>query len=188
MNILSDNISEIVDLLHRGKTILYPTDTIWGIGCDATNTEAIERIYEIKKRDRTKPLIILVSDIEMLKKYVPHLHPRIETLLVYHKRPLTLLHKNTTGLPEILLKKKKAAIRIVKEPFIASVIKQLGKPITSTSANIAGQEFPKSFNEISPEIIRAVDYVFRYRQNDTAQYTPSVIATYNNRGILKFLR
>ena len=188
MEILSDNIDEIVDLLQRGKTILYPTDTIWGIGCDATNKEAIEKIYDIKKRDKSKPLIVLVSDIDMLKRYVPRLHPRIETLLVYHKRPLTLLHKNPTGLPSILLKKKKAAIRIVKEPFIAAVIRRFGKPVTSTSANIAGEDFPKTFSDISPAIIDAVDYVFKYRQDDTSQYEPSVIATYNSRGILKFLR
>ena len=185
---MEDNFENIIDLLEQGKVILYPTDTIWGLGCDALNTDAIKKIYKIKKRELDKPFIVLVSSIEMLKDYIQDIHPRVETLLLYHKRPLTLIYPKGKNLPAILMKKKKIAIRIIKEPLIAKLIEKFGRPIVSTSANIAGTDFPKSYNEINKEIIEAVDYTFKYKQSDTHPGSPSVIATYNKNGKLKFLR
>lgn len=185
---MKDNFDKIIQLLKAGKVILYPTDTIWGLGCDATNVDAINKIYEIKKRDTDNPLLIIVSDIDMLKEYVKSIHPRVETLLVHHKRPLTIIYPAGDMLPDILLKKGKIAIRIIQEPVIAQLVKRFGKPIVSTSANIAGVEFPKTFKDISSSIINSVDYVFKYRQNDKTLGEPSVIATYNKRGKLKFFR
>ncbi|HEB62002.1 MAG TPA: threonylcarbamoyl-AMP synthase [Bacteroidetes bacterium] len=185
---MEDNFKNIIDLLDQGKVILYPTDTIWGLGCDALNTGAIKKIYKIKQRELNKPFIVLVSSIEMLKEYIQDIHPRVETLLLYHKRPLTLIYPKGKNLPSILMKNKKIAIRIIKEPVIAELIEKFGRPIVSTSANIAGADFPKSYNEINKEIIEAVDYTFKYKQNDPHPGSPSVIATYNKKGKLKFLR
>ena len=185
---MEDNFDKIIELLSTGKIILYPTDTIWGLGCDASNIDAINRIYEIKQREKDKPLIIIVSDIDMLKKYIQDIHPRIETLLVHHNRPLTIIYPKGKNLPDILLKKEKIAIRIIKDPVIALFIRKFGKPIVSTSANLSGTEFPKTFKDIDKKIIKSVDYVFKYKQNDNSPGEPSVIATYNKKGKLKFLR
>ena len=183
-----DNFDFITNLLNQGKTILYPTDTIWGIGCDAQNINAIKKIYRIKQREQDKPFIILVSSIEMLKEYVQDIHPRIETLLLYHNRPLTLIYPKGKNIPSILIKNKKIAIRIVQEPVIARLIEIFGRPIVSTSANIAGTDFPKTFNDIDIKILNAVDYIFNYKRTETIPGAPSVIATYNKNGKLKFLR
>lgn len=183
-----DNFEYIIDLLNQGKVILYPTDTIWGLGCDALNTDAIKKIYKIKQREMDKPFIVLVSSIEMLKEYIKDIHPRLETLLLYHKRPLTIIYPKGKNIPSILMKNEKIAIRVVKEPVIAKLIEIFGRPIVSTSANIAGTDFPKIFNEIDKKIIDAVDYTIKYKQYETVPGEPSVIATYNKKGKLKFLR
>jgi len=183
-----DNFEYIIDLLNKGKIILYPTDTIWGLGCDALNNDAIDKIYSLKNREKDKPFILLVSGIDMLKEYVKSIHPRIETLLLYHKRPLTIIYPKGEKLSNVFTKNKKIAIRIVQEPVIAAIIKEFGHPIISTSANIAGTKTPRIFSEIDDEIIKSVDYVFKYRQNDITPLEPSVIATFNKNGKLKFLR
>lgn len=184
---MQDNFESIIKILDEGKVILYPTDTIWGLGCDAHNLEAILRIYDIKKREKDKPLIILVSDLDMLKKYVLDVHPRIETLLLYHDRPLTLIYNNGINLPEILLKNGSIAIRIIKEDVIAKLIKEFGRPIVSTSANIAGHPFEGSYEDIEQEVKDAVHYALKYGRNKLVGQ-PSVIATFNKNGKLKFLR
>ncbi len=183
------NLNIAISNLKKGKIILYPTDTIWGIGCDATNEEAIKKIYKIKNRDINKPFIVLVSDIEMLKKYVENLHPRIETLLYYHNRPLTIIYKKAKNLPDILTGDKGSiAIRVIKEKVISKLIEKFGKPIVSSSANIAGEPFPRSYEEINQKIKKEVDYILPYKQNIPSDTTPSVIAKYNRNGKLKFLR
>ncbi len=185
---MEDSIQNIIDALSSGRVILYPTDTIWGLGCDINSLEAIYKIYDIKKRPLHKPFIVLVSDIDMLKNYVKDIHPRIETLLLYHKRPLTIIYKNAKNVPDILTKNGSIAIRIVKEPMIAKIIKLFGKAIVSTSANISDKPFPQNFATIDPQIIKAVDYIFKYKQGDYSEAIPSVIATYNKNGKLKFFR
>ncbi len=183
------NLNIAISNLKKGKIILYPTDTIWGIGCDATDEEAIKRIYKIKNRDINKPFIVLVSDIEMLRKYVENLHPRIETLLYYHNRPLTIIYKKSKNLPKILTGDMGSiAIRVIKEKVITKLIEEFGKPIVSSSANIAGEPFPKSFKDINEKIKKEVDYILPYKQNLLNDTTPSVIAKYNRNGKLKFLR
>ena len=185
---MEDNIQNIIEVLSTGKIILYPTDTIWGLGCDINCVDAIYRIYTIKNRPLDKPFIILVSDIEMLKNYIEELHPRIETLLLYHKRPLTIIYKKAKNVPDILTKNGSIAIRIVKDPVIERLIKEYGSPIVSTSANISNTPFPKNFKDISPEIKTSVDYIFKYKQNDFSMVNQSVIATFNKNGKLKFFR
>ena len=184
-----DNISEISEQLETGGVILYPTDTIWGLGCDATNERAIRRIFNIKNRSLNQPLVILVDSIEMLKEYVPQIHPRVETLLTLHERPLTIVHPQSQNLPQILKGDfSSIGIRVAKDPFCRALIAAFGKPIVSTSANKSKQPYPKHFGEITSEIFKEVDYVVRYRQNDTDPGEPSVIATYNQLGELDFLR
>lgn len=185
---MEDNFENIIKILNDGKVILYPTDTIWGLGCDAHNLKAIHKIYDIKKREKDKPLIILVSDIDMLKKYVKYIHPRIETLLHYHNRPLTLLFKKEINLPEILMKNGNIAIRIIKDNVIANLIKEFGKPIVSTSANISGHPFKGTYDDIEQKIKNSVHYIFKYGRNNSVGGQPSVIATFNKNGKLKFLR
>lgn len=185
---MNDDLDKIVDILREGKIILYPTDTIWGLGCDSTNEDSIKRIYNLKKRDTSKPFILLVSDIEMLKRYVKEIHPRIETLLIHHSRPLTVIYKSYGNLPQILLEAGKVAIRIIKEPVIKELIEKFDRPIVSTSANISEEPFPKNFSEISNDVKSGVDYIFNYRRDDISEYEPSVIATFSRQGKLKFLR
>ena len=183
-----DNFKNIIKLLSEGKVILYPTDTIWGLGCDAHNLDAINTIYQIKNRDKNKPFIILVSDIEMLKNYVKQIHPRIETLLEYHKRPLTIIYPKGKNLPDILMMNGNIAIRIVKDIVIEQLIREFGRPIVSSSANIAGDPSPEIFKNISKKVKSSVDYTFKYKRYNSNPSKSSVIAKYTKKGRLKFLR
>ena len=187
--LVKDSISEICKLLDKGKVILYPTDTIWGIGCDATNESAIKRLYQIKNRDYSKPLIILVDSIHMLKEYVVDMHPRIETLLTLHHRPLTIVHPKSKNLPTVLSGGSPSiGIRIAQDLFCRELISAFGKPIVSSSGNVSNQPFPRNFGEISSEIIKQVDYVVKFRQEEKKIAEPSVVATYDSSGELIFLR
>ena len=184
-----DKIEDIITILENGGTILYPTDTIWGLGCDAMNEKAIEKIYSLKNRPKDKPFTILVNSIEMLKTYAPDIHPRVETLHTYHVLPLTLIYEESIELPEILLgKNKSAAIRIVKDEFCHQLIRSFGRPIVSTSANISNEPYPNNFGEISSPILKGVDYVVRHRQEEKQAQKPSILARYDENGELIFLR
>lgn len=186
---LEEDMNEAVKTLQKGGVILYPTDTIWGIGCSALDAEAIARIYKIKKRDPDKPFIVLMSDLDMLKHHVTKMHPRIETLLTLHHRPLTVIYPEVTELPETVKSEKgTVAIRITQDPFCKTLIDKIGFPIISTSANIAGDSYPQGFGEISLKILKKVDYVVKHRQSERYTGVPSVIAQYNYKGQLEFLR
>lgn len=184
-----DNLTEITNVLEEGGLILYPTDTIWGIGCDACNPEAVHRVFKLKKRDTSKKFVILVDSMEMLKRYVKNVHPRIDTLLLYHVRPVTVIYENVTGLPDILLSSDgTVAIRVVQDSFCRALINQFGRPLVATSANVSDEAFPKSFGEISSDIIEGVDYVAQHRQLEPSSGEPSVIIKLSEKGELIFLR
>lgn len=186
---MEEDMNYAVSALAKGGVILYPTDTIWGLGCSALDEKAIARIYKIKQRDQDKPFIILVSDIDMLKRYVTKMHPRVETLLTLHERPLTIIYPEVQNLPDIVKSDNgTVAIRITRDPFCKALVERLDMPITSTSANSAGQTFPKGFGEISSSIIKKADYVVKHRQGERYTGAPSVIAQYNFKGQLEFLR
>ena len=192
-NVLSSTYHEesikAVEALRRGLVILYPTDSIWGLGCDIENRSAVERIYEIKERDKSQPFVLLVSSIEMLKKYVAKIHPRIETLLVYHTLPLTIIYDKPKNLPDYLLSDQgTVAIRVCDEPFCQSVIEKFGKPIVSTSANKSGIAFPVNFKSIEKYILQESDHIVNYRQEEETENVPSILARYNHKGELEFLR
>jgi L-threonylcarbamoyladenylate synthase len=189
MFLLRDDISDIAALLHKGSVICYPTDTIWGIGCDVLNEDAIAKVGQIKGRHPEKGYILLVSSIEMLKQYAPRLHPRLETLLSFHQRPLTVIYDRTVGLPaSVKSPNGTAAIRVVQDQFCQELIETFGRPIISTSANKSGLPFPPTFGGISSEILGAVDYVVKYRQDDKEPGEPSAIAKLDRHMELEFLR
>lgn len=183
-----DNLDEIVSLLNEGKIILYPTDTGWEIGCDAMNEESIKKIYSIKNTIPQKPYILLVADMEMLKSHIKDIHPRVETLLSYHSRPLTVVYKAKKTILPILLENSKVAIRIVQEPKISELISKLDKPIASTSASIHNENFPNNFDDIPFEIKTSVDYIFYYKRNLKDIGEPPVLASFAKSGKLKFLK
>ncbi len=183
-----DYFEDILKILEDDGTILFPTDTIWSVGCDATNAVAIERIKKLKQTNNTDSLIVLVDSIEMLKRYVEEVHPRLETLMMFHTRPMTVIYNQTKDLPENALTDEKVAIRVVNDPFCQRIIRTLGKPIITTSANIKTQPFPTIFGEISSEVIRNVDYIARHRRTDKTPQQPSVIVRYDGKGELVFVR
>ena len=190
MFLLRDDISEIVRLLEGGGIICYPTDTIWGIGCDATNEAAVARISALKGRAPDKGYVLLVSSIEMLKRYVPKIHPRLETLLSFHQRPLTIVYeRGVAGLPAAAKAPDgSAAIRVAQDEFCQQLIEAFGKPLISTSANKSGEPFPPTFGAISSEILGGVDYVVKYRQDDKEPGEPSSIAKLDRHHELDFIR
>lgn len=158
-------IKKTVLSLKQGKTILYPTDTVWGLGCDATNFEAVSNIYKLKNREESKSLIVLVSSIFMLKKYVSVPKKALEILKNTNK-PTTIIYNNPKGFAKnTIAEDKTIAIRIVKDEFCRKLIKRFGKPIVSTSANVSGENTPKSFKEISQPILDGVDYIVNLHQS-----------------------
>ncbi len=182
-------VDKIVETLVGGGIIIYPTDTIWGLGCDATNEGAVDRIFEIKRRPKTKPFVILVSSIDMLKKFVDDVHPRLETLLAYHQRPLTVIYRKPKNLPaNVTGGSSTVAVRIAADLFCREVIEAFGKPIVATSANFAGEPFPTHFGSISSELIRKVDYVAKYKQDELSPSEPSVIVKLTDKSELIFVR
>lgn len=189
MFLLRDDISEIAAMLQRGNVICYPTDTIWGIGCNVFDEAAVERVSAIKGRAPEKGYVILMSGIPMLKRYVPKMLPRLETLLAHHTRPLTMIYNDTAGLPDwVKAPNGSAAIRVATDEFCRELIETFGKPIISTSANKSGEPYPPTFGGISSEILVAVDYVVKYRQDDKEPAEPSPIARLDRYQELEFIR
>ena len=186
---LTDNFGDIVRTLEDGGCLLYPTDTIWGIGCSALIGSAIKNIYRIKQRTFSNPFILLVADLDMLKRYVKKIHPRIETLLDYFDRPLTVIYEGAQNLPSLAYSKDgTVGIRIAKDMFCRDLITRLDAPLISTSANLSGEVIPTNFHEINPIIKREVDYVVKFRQNDKTERESSIIVSYDEEGELRFLR
>ena len=189
MFLLRDDISDIARLLEEGGLICYPTDTIWGIGCDATNETAIRRLSALKGQHPKNGYILLVNDLEMLKRYAVKIHPRVETLLAYHQRPLTIIYEHTTGLPAaVKAANGSVAIRIAGDEFCKELIQTFGKPIVSTAACKTGQPYPPAFGAISSEILGGVDYVVKYRQDDREPHEPSAMARLDRHKELEFIR
>ncbi len=169
-------IQNILEILDKGKTILYPTDTVWGLGCDATNKKAVIKIYEIKKREESKSLIVLVSSLHMLKKYVSVPKKAVEIIKTTTK-PTTIIYKNPKNIAKNIINKEDntLAIRIVNDDFCRKMIKRFGKPIVSTSANISGFPTPKSFAEISSPILSSVDYVVSLHKNKISTKSSTIL-------------
>ena len=176
-------VENALDVLRNSGVILYPTDTIWGIGCDATDEKAIKRIYQIKNREDSKSLIILAADERDVLQYVASPDLSVFDFIEKQNRPTTIIFEHAVGLPDNLIAEDGSiAIRMAKDEFCKHLIKRLRKPIVSTSANISGQASPKNFSEVSEEIKNAVDYVVKWRQDDETIALPSQIIKWNNDG------
>ncbi|MDR1172731.1 MAG: threonylcarbamoyl-AMP synthase [Bacteroidales bacterium] len=184
-----EDIEKSLEILNRGGVILYPTDTVWGIGCDATNSAAVDRIYAIKRRNGARSMLTLVDDPDMLAGYVekaPGIAIRLDAEAV---QPLSIIYPKARNLASNLIADDGSiGIRMVKEPFCRQLIKAFGKPVVSTSANISGEPAPGIFDEISGEIRAAVDYIVRWRQNDRQPATASSIIKLNTDGSYHVLR
>lgn len=183
------DIEHCLGVLEQGGTILYPTDTIWGIGCDATNAEAVEKVFTIKDRPENKSMIVLVADEKDLLQYVADLDPAIFDFLGKTSRPTTVIYNTAVGLASNVINENgSVAIRVVQDKFCRHLIKRFRKPIVSTSANISGDPSPKKFSEILNHIITAVDYVVTYRQNDETENSASAIVKLGNDGVPVYIR
>ena len=184
-----NNIKKSIEIMQSGGIILYPTDTIWGIGCDATNAEAVKKIYQLKNREEKKSMIILVSDESMIKNYVSNPSSKILSLISSATRPTTAIFKNAIHLPsQIINEDGSIAIRIAKDDFCCQLIQRLKKPIVSTSANISGEPYPNNFQQISNPIKNGVDYIVQHRQNDYEIKSPSSIIRLNDEDEIEVLR
>ena len=180
---MQTDLNKALSALREGGIILYPTDTIWGLGCDATNAEAVAKIYSIKKRVDSKALISLVANKSQLQE-----HTAISIQQTENSLPITIIYQQVYGLtPNLLGENKSAAIRIVQDDFCKQLIQLFGKAIVSTSANISGTQAPKQFSEISNEIKKNVDYIVNLRQNELMS-TSSTILMINKDGSIKKIR
>ena len=170
------DIEECLWALKKGGTILYPTDTIWGIGCDATNPGAVKKIYSLKKRNDKKSLIILVADENEIENYANYPDPAVIEYIRNVQRPTTVIYPEAHNLPpELIAEDGSIAIRVCRNPFCSDLIRQLKKPLVSTSANLSGETPPENFKSISDEIRKGVDYVVQYRQDDDQIALPSML-------------
>ncbi len=182
-------LPELAQNLEDGKLLLYPTETIWGIGCDATNELAIQKINFLKNRSEDKSFILLVDDLPMLSHYIPYIPPKARNLIAYHSRPLTIIYENTKNLPlSLLAEDGSIAIRVTLDPFCKALLNAFGKPIVSTSANISGQPFPSCFQDINPLIKKGVDCIAQHRLDEKSDATPSVIVKVVDDEDLIFIR
>ena len=186
---LDEEIRHAVDLLKDGKIMLYPTDTIWGIGCDATNTKAVQRIYKLKNRDDSKSMIILLDKAEKLSDYLEKVPPMAFDLIENSRSPLTIVYQEAKNISKKLIAPDGTiAIRIVKGRFTARVIDLLGKPIVSTSANISGQPSATTFDQISEEVKQQVDYVVEHFRDRTRTLKASTIIKLEENGRFTIIR
>jgi len=184
-----NDIDQCLKVLSTGGTILYPTDTIWGIGCDATDEAAVEKIYKIKNRPPAKSLIILLADERDILQYVANPDLRVCDYLQTTLKPTTVVYEGAIGLAGNLVPADGTiAIRLVTEPFCRHLIKRLKKPLVSTSANLSGEPAPQSFKDIPAAIKTSVDYIVQYRQTDDTPAQASAVVKWNKDGTITTIR
>jgi len=188
-NEFGDDIRNALKVLRAGGVILYPTDTVWGLGCDATNAEAVQRIYAIKQRADNKSLIILVNSAGMLTRYVDNPPEVALQMAELTESPLTIVYDRGRSLAEgVASADGSVGVRICADPFCDELITALRKPLVSTSANISGGNAPALFDEISEELKSSVDYVCLWRQDDRSRAKPSSVIRVSGNGVVKILR
>lgn len=169
-------IAASLDILPKQGLILYPTDTVWGLGCDATDVEAVKKIYALKKREESKSLVILVSSLTMLKEYIPTIPQKAINILEVAEKPTTIIYSNPKGLASnTIASDNTVAIRIPKHEYCIQLLQKFGKPIVSTSANISGENTPKSFLEISQAILEGVDYVVNLEREKVTKKSSTIL-------------
>lgn len=183
------DIQNAVKVLREGGVILYPTDTIWGIGCDATNPEAVKKVYEIKKRDDSKALICLVDSDARIQRYVRNVPDVAWDILELATKPTTVILEGVNGLAENLMgEDNSVGFRITQEEFSKQICYKFQNPVVSTSANISGEPSAQTFKQISQEIIDAVDYVCSFRRGDNTKHQPSSIIRLKKNSEVQIIR
>jgi len=171
-----EEIKKTIEVLRNGGVILYPTDTIWGLGCDATNPDAVQKVYEIKKRAETKSMLVLVDSPAKLPAYVDEIPDMAWDLIELTTKPLTIIYPGAKNLaPNLISDEKTIGIRVTAEAFSKKLCEMFRKPIVSTSANISGEKSPAFFSEITDDIKNTVDYIVNFRQDDTTPAKASSI-------------
>lgn len=186
---MREDIRKACEVLQRGGVILYPTDTVWGIGCDATNEEAVKRVYAIKQRVDSKAMLVLVDSDVKVDYYVQDVPEVAWDLIEYATKPLTIIYDGARNLaPNLLAEDGSVGIRVTSEEFSKQLCSRFRKAIVSTSANISGQPSPACFSEIQDEIKNSVDYIVGYRQDEPAGAKPSSILKLGKGGVVKIIR
>jgi L-threonylcarbamoyladenylate synthase len=187
--IFDEDIKDSLIALRKGGIILYPTDTIWGLGCDATNPSPVERIFNIKSRNRNNNLLILVDGEQMLERYVRDIPEIAFELACVSDSPLTIIYPNGKNLAQgVCNEDGSVGIRICHDEFCRELISRLRKPIVSTSANLSGKPSPANFGEIENSVIAAVDFVVKHRRDDRQKHTASPVIRVEQNGTIKILR
>ena len=186
---MQEEIKKALEVLRSGGIILYPTDTIWGIGCDPTNEEAVKRVYEIKQREDSKSMLVLLDNPNKLNSYVEEVPEIAWDLIEFTDKPMTIIYPGAKNLAKNLIAPDGTiGIRITEEDFSNNLIFRFRKPIVSTSANISGEPSPQHFNDISEDLKNAVDYVVDWRQQETENPAPSSIIKLGLGGEIEILR
>jgi L-threonylcarbamoyladenylate synthase len=185
----SEDLNSALKTLREGGIILYPTDTIWGLGCDATNEKAVEKIFQIKKRKESKSMIILVNGFTMLERYVRNIPEAAASILDVSDKSITIIYPEGKNLvPGVCNEDGSVGIRICTDDFCNELITRFRKPVISTSANSSESQSPLIFAEIEENIIQSADYIVKHRQTDMNKKTPSSIIKVDNNGVIKIIR
>lgn len=186
---MDEDIQKACEVLRKGGVILYPTDTIWGLGCDATQEAAVRRIYEIKQRSDSKSMLTLLDSPNLLYRYIDDVPEIAIDLIECSDKPLTIIYSGAKNLATNLIAPDgSVGIRITKEAFSQKLCRRFGKPVVSTSANFSNEPSPSNFSEINSDIFRLVDYVVNYRRDDTQKSKPSSIIRLEKNGVVKIIR
>lgn len=185
---MTEEINKAIAILEKGGLLLYPTDTVWGIGCDATNKDAVQKVYDLKQREDSKALICMVGNDAMLERHIDNVPDLAYDIIDLSTKPTTIIYDNPKGVAKNLIANDNTlAVRVATDKFCQYLINKFKKPIVSTSANISGQPSPNSFKEISKAILTGVDYVVNLHQ-DKKNEQPSAIIKLSNDGIVKVIR
>ncbi len=184
-----NDIKQCVAVLQQGGVILYPTDTVWGLGCDALNAAAVEKVFAIKQRPKEKSMIVLLADAKEIFPFVAAPHPDIIAIVEAFEQPTTVIYEDALEFPpNVVASDGSLAIRVTTDLFCKALIKRLRRPIVSTSANISGMPTPAIFSMVDAQIIAGVDYVVQHRQDDTTIKSPSRLVKLNDEGEVQVLR
>ena len=186
---MEDDIKQACKIMQAGGIILYPTDTIWGIGCDATNAEAVKKVYELKQREDSKSMLVLIDSSAKLQSYISEVPDIAWDLIEVSDKPLTIIYPGARNLaPNLIGEDGTVGMRMTQEAFSKKLCERMRRPIVSTSANISGKASPAQFSEISKEIKQGVDYIVKYRQEEKQKSAPSGIIKLGLSGEIKVIR
>jgi len=189
MEVFDEDVQNALKVLKEGGVILYPTDTIWGIGCDATNEKAVQRVYEIKKREDTKSMLVLLENPNLILSYIDEMPDVAWDLIDFSVKPTTIIYDKAKNLARNLIAEDGSiGIRITTEAFTSKLLQRFRKTLVSTSANISGQASPANYSEISEDIKSKVDYIVKYRQDEATNPAPSSIIKLGVSGLIKIIR